>query len=132
MSKPSRRTLVTSAAALPLVGLPVGVIADGNDEALRRLWSEYRAKTAAEDAAHKKMKPVRAAFDAEYPPCPDEVRPGDHWHAHEWLWKQHGLDVLSAAWNDADAEVRETIATIQSTKAKGLFGVGVKLAALPI
>jgi hypothetical protein len=77
------------------------------------------------------MKPARAAFDAELPPCPDDVLPGDHWSAHDWLWHKHGLDPLWNACNAADSAMRETIATILQTEVEGLFGVGVKLAAIP-
>jgi hypothetical protein len=71
------------------------------------------------------------AFDAEFPPCPDDVLPGHHWRAHKWLWRKHGLDRLNDDWNAADSAMRETIAAILRSPAEGLFGIGVKLAALP-
>ena len=85
----------------------------------------------AHAVAQEKYKPVRAVFEAELPPCPDDVVFGDHWFAHNWLWRKHGLDQLRDAWNDAGSAMCETVEAILQTEAAGLFGVGVKLAALP-
>lgn len=134
-SKLSRRGLVVGASAtLPLASVAALAMqkrGTGDDAELRRLWSEYLSRADAYAAAHEKYAPARAAFDAELPPCPDDVLPGDHWDAHKWLWQKHGLGPLCDAWNETDAKIYETIATILQTEAEGLFGIGVKLSALP-
>jgi hypothetical protein len=124
----NRRAILAGAAAVPLA--PAVARASGDAE-LRRLWSEYLKHAAAYAVARKRYEPARAAFDAEFPPCPDDVLPGTHWRAHDRLWQKHGLDPLDDASNAADTAVRETIAIILHTEAAGLFGIGVKLAALP-
>ena len=120
----SRRRRDHTAAAL-------AALSPAQDVELRLLWSEYLVHADAHAAAQEKQKPARAAFDAEFPPCPDDVLPGEHWRAHNWLWRKHGLDHLSDAWNAAGSAMCETAETILQTEAAGLFGIGVKLAALP-
>ena len=126
----SRRTLVTSAATLPALSVPAMASVDA-DARLRRLWAEYLAHADAYAAAHEKYEPVRAAFDAEYPPCPPDVLPGHHWEGQRPLWRKHGLEVLWDACNTADEAMHQTIDNIRDTEATGLFGIGVKLAAQP-
>ena len=134
----SRRHLVTTAAALPALAVPAAAgttIAllpeDDGDAVLLRLWSEYVARAAAHTAAQKEAASVRALYDADEPPCPDDVRPGDHWEANQWLWRKHGVDVLYDAWNDAGNAMRDTIEAIRDTEATGLLGILVKFLALP-
>jgi hypothetical protein len=124
MSKLSRRTLVASAAAVPAFSLPA-VAAVGSDEKLRQLWGKYLAQVAIERAAFEEYKPARAAFDAEVPPCPEDVLPGDHWNAQLPLREKHDLERLYDAWSEADAPTREVVETIRATEAHSLFGVGV-------
>jgi hypothetical protein len=123
-----RRALL--AATLPaLDAMPVG--AEPADAKLRRLWSEYLMHAEAYAAARERYEPARAAFDADLPPLPDGVQPSDHRLAHDWLWRKHNLDVLWDACHAATSAIRETISTILNTKAEGLLGIGVKLAAMP-
>jgi len=50
----------------------------------------------------------------------------------DWLWKKHGLEALYVARDTVySAMLHETIPAILRTKAEGLFGIGVKLAAMP-
>jgi hypothetical protein len=73
MSNLSRRSLVSSPAALPALALPAVALARSqpdDDAVLRHLWSEYLVHAAAYEAAKENEKPARAAFDAEFPPCP--------------------------------------------------------------
>jgi hypothetical protein len=136
----SRRHLVTTAAALPALAMPAGAIAgttlalspegDG-DAVLLRLWSEYVAQAEACAAARAKYEPARALYDAEEPPCPDDVLAGHHWDPNQWLWRKHGLDALSDAWNDACEATGETIEEIRDAEATGLLGILVKFLALP-
>jgi hypothetical protein len=86
---------------------------------------------AAYDAVRKKYIPARAAHDAEMPPCPDDVLPGDHWREYRWLWDKHGLEPLWDAISEADKGMSDVIEKMLKTEATGLFGIGVKLAALP-
>jgi hypothetical protein len=123
-----RRALL--AATLPAVAaMPVG--AAPVDAKLRHLWSEYLTHADGYTAARERYETARAAFDAELPPLPDGVQPGDHRLAHDWLWRKHNLDMLWGACTATTSAIRETIATILHTEAEGLLGVGVKLAAMP-
>ncbi len=133
MSHLSRRSLVASAATLPALAVPVlGTAASPSDDAiLRDLWSEYLVRAAAYDAVSEKYNPARAAWEAEFPPCPDDVVPADHSREYRWLWDKHGLEVLCDAINEAGDRMHDVIEKILATKATGLFGIGVKLAALP-
>jgi hypothetical protein len=115
--------------ALPMLVPPEG---RASDKRLRQLWSKYLKQVADYEATRQKYEPVRAAFDAELPPCPEDVLPGHHWKAHEWLWNKHGLEHLNDAWNEADSAIHKTVKAILRTKAESLFGVGVKLTALPM
>jgi hypothetical protein len=131
----SRRAVLAGAATLA-TGAAVNVAAiaatraapASGDSELRRLWSEYLMHADAYAEALEKYEPARAAFDAEYSRCPRNVSWGHHF---EPLWEKHGLEPLDAARNAADDETNETIAAIRRAQAEGLFGVGVKLAALP-
>jgi hypothetical protein len=116
------------AATLPALAATPAAPADAK---LRQLWSEYLTHADAYAVARERYEPARAAFDAEFPPCPDGVQPDDHRLAHDWLWRKHNLDVLWGACNAATSAIRATIATILHTKAEGLLGIGVKLAAMP-
>ena len=147
----TRRAILAGAASVPALALPavapavpspapisarpaLPMLDEGtaSDKKLRRLWSRYLKQVADYQAACQKYGPARAAFDAELPPCPEDVVPGDHWQAHQWLWSKRGLDPLCDAWNAAYDAVGKTVKAIQRTKAESLFGVGVKLTALPM
>ena len=52
---------------------------------------------------------------------------GHHWKAYQWLWNKYGLDTL----RDADNRLRAIVEEILRAEANSLFGIGVKLAALP-
>lgn len=107
----------------------------GNSQAdaeLFRLWQEYQANVRDYEAADAACAPVRAAFDAEMPPCPEDVLPGDHWREQQPLWNKYGLDALCDVCNAADEKARATIAAILAAKAGGLLGIGIKLAAVPV
>jgi hypothetical protein len=118
--------------AAAIAGTTLAVLPEGDGDAvLLRLWSEFVARDAAHAAAQKEMKSARALSDAEEPPCPDDVLPGHHWEANQWLRKKHGVDVLYDAWNDAGNAMRDTIEAIRDTEATGLLGVLVKFLALP-
>jgi hypothetical protein len=133
MSKLSRRTLVTSAAALPALAAPAGAAVNpSTDEKLRQLWAKYLAQAAIERAAFEEYKPARVAYDAEVPPCPKGVLPGHHFKAQQPLREKYGCDRLYDAWNEADVATREVVEAIRAIEAQSLFGVGVKLAALPV
>jgi hypothetical protein len=134
MKKVSRRAIISGATAIPLAS--VATLASegsalGGDSELRRLWAEYLKQADAHAAAWGKYNSVRAVFDAELPPCPDDVFPGHHWQAHEGLWHRCGLEPLWETINVTDSAMRDTIAAILHTEAEGLFGIGVKLAAMP-
>ena len=132
MSNLSRRSLVASAAALPALAVPaIAVAASGSDAVLRDLWSEYLECAAACDAAGDNYALARDAYETELPPCPDDVYSIDHRRAHKWLWNKHGLEVLNHAANDAQERMHGVVEKILKAEAIGLFGIGVKLAALP-
>jgi hypothetical protein len=131
----SRRAILAGAAAVPALAGPTALASAAEigvpDSELRRLWSEYSALAAADDALLLKYTPARAAYDAEEPPCPEDVSPGAHFTNCRPLWLKHGLDELVDKRHSIDTAMRDTIAAILSTKTEGLFGVAVKLSALP-
>jgi hypothetical protein len=92
---------------------------------LRELWAQYLEKLTAEKAIHAAIVPARAAYDAE------KVR-GDHdSKANRLIWERYGLDRLHDAWNEANERTEETVQAILEEEAEGLFGIVVKIAALP-
>ena len=109
----------------------IAVAASETDAVLRDLWSEYLSCADECAAAEDNYALARNAYDTELPPCPDDVRPGDHSRAHKWLWNNHGLEVLNHAANDTHERLRGVVEKILKAEATGLFGIGVKLAALP-
>jgi hypothetical protein len=132
----SRRAILAGAtvpAVAALAGPAVAATAEigGPDKELRRLWSEYSALAAADDALLSRYTPARAAYDAEESPCPEDVSPGNHFRDCQPLWDKHGLDELVDQRNSLDTAMREKIAVILNTEAEGLFGIAVKLSALP-
>ena len=102
-----------------------------DDQELRRLWAEYLHQLTACRAADEKSRSARVAYLAELPPCPDDVLPGHHHEAYRWLYDKHGCGSLYDAWNQAEEALRATVNMILKTEAEGLFGIGVKLSALP-
>jgi hypothetical protein len=129
MSKLSRRSLVSTAAALPALAVPAAA-ATASDSELRRLWSEYLDRLAEFKVIDEKHSAARDAFEAELPPCPDGVFPGSHREAHNHLWRKHGIDELWKAWSEAASRVDEPVKAIQQTPAETLFGIGIQLTAL--
>jgi hypothetical protein len=127
----NRRALVAGAAVLPAIAVPAAAqCVLGGDAELRRLWSEYCSHKTAYLAAYQKYMPCLAAFDAELPPCPEDVLPGHHWQAHQWLWEKRGVEESYRAMDAASTAMSETVDAIQNTHAEGPYGIGVKLAAL--
>jgi hypothetical protein len=127
----NRRALVAGAAVLPAIAVPAAAqCVLGGDAELRRLWSEYSSQRALYLSAYETYRPRRVAFDAAMPPCPDDVLLGHHWRAHEWLFQKYGVQKPLEAMNEASAAMRDTVDAIRRIDAVGLFGVGVKLAAL--
>jgi hypothetical protein len=126
MSKTSRRAVLAGLAAAPLAS-SAAASAAGSDAELRCLWGQYVAELEAERIAHERIKLPRAAFDAECPPLGSDA----FWEARKPLWDKHGLEPLYGAWNATCDAMRKTITAIRATPAGGLFGIGVKLAALP-
>jgi hypothetical protein len=78
----SRRAILAGAAAVPALAGPTALASateiSGPDKELRRLWSEYSALAAADDVLLSRYTPARASYDAEEPPCPEDVSPGNH------------------------------------------------------
>jgi hypothetical protein len=97
---------------------------------LRELWAQYLERVEACDRAYAAMRPARAAFDAQVPPCPEHMLPGEYWAAQQPLWLKHNLEELSTAWTVASDERRMIRERILAERADGLFAIGAKLAAL--
>jgi hypothetical protein len=133
----TRRSIVGAVASMSLAGSALAtdsvaaLQSSDEDAALRHLWSDYLAYAKAYEAAQVKYKPVRKAFDAEFPPYPDNISMGQHWSNHRWLWEKYSLDLITDDLEVADKGMRDTIAKIFEADATGLFGIGVKLAAVP-
>jgi hypothetical protein len=128
MSKHTRRAVLAGIAAAPALAAPALAAHAGNDVRLRELWAQYLEKFAAERAIDAAIVPTRAAYDAE------EVGGAAANHlseANQPLWIKHGLDRLYEDWNAAGELVEEIVEAILEEEAEGLFGIGVKLAALP-
>jgi hypothetical protein len=134
MSKFSRRSVVTTAAALPALAVPA-VAADASDAEMRRLWGLYLDRMAEHKVAEAKLRPVsnalHAQINAEFPDTRALNR--REWDARELRWKaleeQLGTVPLREVWSDSGSRVNRISETIQQTPAESLFGVGVKLAA---
>jgi hypothetical protein len=60
---------------------------------------------------------------------PGPLSPVDHFQAHRWLRDKHGLDTLTDA--VSDTRLHDAVKKILTAEASSLFGIGVKLAALP-
>jgi hypothetical protein len=130
-STTSRRAVLAGIAASPALAAPA-LASHASDARLRELWAQYLEHLAADQAACLAMAMARAAYDAEEPPCPPNVLPFHHSEAFRPLWKKRGLDRLFAAWNAAGERADEIVKAIREEEAEGLFGIGVKLAALPV
>lgn len=130
MPKLSRRSLVTSAAALPALSVPAAAVTDG-DQKLRQLWAKYLSQVATERAVYEKFRLARAAYKDAAPPRPDGVDYGHHYDTLLPLRVHYGVERLYDAWNAVAEPVCETIKEIQAIEADTLFGIGVKLAAVP-
>jgi hypothetical protein len=127
----ARRNLMKGGAALTVAAaVPVAAKAAQREDAeLRELWAQFLPQLRANDRAKAAVRKQRALFDAELPAKPLGVHPADHWHAHQWLWRKHGMDRLYAAWTREGNKLRRLVKAIRKAKAETLFGVGVKLAA---
>jgi hypothetical protein len=83
-------------------------------------------------AAIERFQRARAAYDAEEPPCPEGVLLGHHFENCRWLWRKHRLDELTDKCTSTDAAIRLTVAAILRARPQSLFGIAVKLSALPL
>jgi hypothetical protein len=125
----SRRQLVKSAVAAPIMGAPVLAPATPADAELRRLLREYVDRMRV---YHETEAPYLAAAEAvkAETPSPRDVP----WEVYRREWERasekHSRGQLYDRWCEADRAVRETIKAIRATPAEGVFGIGVKLAAL--
>jgi hypothetical protein len=132
MSTITRRAALTgtaAGAAAIVAGTGPAFASEHLDAELRRLWAEYQHHVERYEAARVACAPARAAFDAEYPPCPPDVLPGRHWEAQQPLWHKHGLEELWGEVERQSDKLWELVGAIHATPAEGLFGIGVKLAA---
>jgi hypothetical protein len=127
----SRRS-VLAGVSVAVAPMAAGAGLSGDDAELRLLWAEYLVARAAETSEESNERKVRARFDDLMPPCPHDVILGDHWagEAVQLLWKSTGAAAAYHRWNAAVDTMLDVIERIQRTPAEGLFGVGVKLAAL--
>jgi hypothetical protein len=113
----TRRALVASTAAIPAIALPA-VAAPAPDNELRRLWSEYLDRLPEFKITGERHSAVRAAYDAQEPPCPDEML--------------SGREAAYDAWNAAAERVMEIGDAMQQIQAESLFGIGAQLTALAV
>lgn len=115
-------------AAVALAAAPA-LASAGADTELRRLWAKYLAQLRVMKLADEAKREPRAAFDAECPPCPDDVLPGVHWGSKpvRALWRKHGLEVLYRAAEREHPKLIRLTKAIRKAKAETLFGIGVKL-----
>jgi hypothetical protein len=121
------------AAAAALSGLAPSGAGQSGDAELRRLFDQYRVASAAYEAAETAASAAREKYEAGKPDVPDDMSIHTRHEAPECraLWIKHGVDVTYDAWNRAHEASFAVIEKIRRTPAEGLFGVGVKLAALP-
>jgi hypothetical protein len=127
----SRRALVAGVASVPALAIPASAD-EPVDAELRGLWSEYLAVLAADEVSDTNYQRARAAYDAEEPPCPEGVLLGHHFENCRWLWRKHRLDELTDKCTSTDAAIRLTVAAILRARPQSLFGIAVKLSALPL
>jgi hypothetical protein len=90
-------------------------------------WEAYLAQFAIYKRAYQAFREARDAFDEQFLPIPADVLPGDHWNAHQGLYKELGLHRSSPAWNRESRKLASLTKAIRKAKAETLFGVGVKL-----
>jgi hypothetical protein len=75
---------------------------------------------------------AREAYDAEEPPCPPDLPPAEHW---EQLWplrEKHGVNRMYDALKPTHERTYDIRQNILKQPAEGLFGIGVKLAAMEL
>jgi len=138
----SRRSVTAALAAIPAavaMGAAAAATNDTSDAELRRLWAEYRELNQRTEAAWTASHADRDLFDrsilggktfaelrddgieiteemrADYRKAFD-ARPRDN------LWENAC---------ELDTELHELVRTIRATPAEGLFGLAIKLTALP-
>lgn len=134
-STPSRRAVIAASAALAAgtaVNLAAIVAKAEGDAELRALWAEYQSQVPIVESTYANYKRARDPFEVEMPRA-DEIPDWDERTA-EWnrLWTKHGLEPLNDAWNRASDRLTATVGRIQAAKATTLFGIAVKLVALPL
>jgi hypothetical protein len=136
LSRRSALTVIAAAGVVPAGGAGAAcVAADDPDAELRRLWSEYQRLVRLSDAARDAHQPFRDAADAKIATFEGDPRGAD-WAAwiafsNECRAEPNHVRTWGAycAVCDVSAPV---IRAIHSSEAKTLFGVAVKLAAVPL
>ena len=140
----SRRSVILSAA--PLVLAAGGVTsspAASEDLPLRALWAQYLEQAAQLRELRTIIDPGEAAFNAQHTP-PWDFPAGHfltakaaHDYGDEWRGAReaaaNGSDWGAARdeWERVSSEHWRIMETIRATSAETLFGLGVKLAAMP-
>ena len=129
MSAIDRRKLMAGAAigtaAVTLAAVPAfGAV--GEDAELRELWARYLVQLEAYKKGKATIKARRAPYDAEFKSLRDQY-PRAYGELHNRLWKKHGLEPLSVAWEREGRKLRRIVSAIRHAKAESLFGIGVKL-----
>jgi hypothetical protein len=130
----SRRSALTVIGGAAAAAVPASVAAAAGvapDAELGRLWLRYQALQRSLDAAKETHRPFREAADAEI----DKLGRGlplDIWSAAvNKLYAEPNFcrtwRPVQIAWDDLAPVIR----SVHRTEAQTLFGVGVKLAALP-
>jgi hypothetical protein len=125
MSAINRRSAIAALGSLPALSVPAAS-SPISDAPLRALWAQYLAQVARDKALLERVALSRAAVDAELPPKGKD----DRWETFEALSLKHGHRQHYDEWCDGHAEIAETVRQIQQTPAEGVFGIGVKLAAI--
>lgn len=128
----SRRSMLKAAVALTAstAALPALAGVAPADAKLRRLWVIYLDRMRLCAAAEGPYLAADKATMAEVPaphtmPWPDTYR-----SEFERASEKYGRSRFYDSWNEADSAVREVVELIRVTPAEGVFGIGVKLAAL--
>ena len=140
--------IVAAVAITPVLAAPTVVKAEpplDPDAELRRLWAQYCVELDAYDAAAAVHALRRAALDDELQSfyamdCKgDKYAPWGGWQdwrdAHDAAmkksWRKHKVGGPWRTMNKCADNCRKTAAAIREIEAQTLFGIGIKLVALP-
>lgn len=150
VATPALAASIVAAASTPALALQPVLTPDDPDAELRRLWTQYCAELDAFTAARAVHDPRRAALNRDLEPFynlsrnpiegVDRYFPWggwEGWHAamrvaFKKAWRKHKVGGPWRSANRCSDRCLRTIKAIRAIEARTPFGIGIKLAALPV